>query len=148
MDAWLGLEHVNTNSLRKESGQDGITAELIRAALPWLITFITLLWQWTVVCVHVAQAWKDGMIITLFKKLDPSKAVNYRGITLLAVLGKCFVYILIRRLVWLIDFMLLENQFGFRPHRGRIQALSILQRLIESSGTSKVGFYAIYIDLV
>ena len=78
-------------------------AELIRAALPWLITFITLLWQWTGVCVHVAQTWKDGMIITLFRKADPSKAINYRGITLLAVLGKCFVYILIHTSVWLID---------------------------------------------
>ena len=43
--------------------------------------------------------------------------------------------------------MLLENQYGFRPHRGRIQGLSILQRLIESCGTSKVGMYAIYNDL-
>ena len=43
--------------------------------------------------------------------------------------------------------MLLDNQFGFRPYRGRIQALSILQRLIESSGTSKAGVYAIYVDL-
>ena len=87
------------------------------------------------------------MIITLYKKLDPSKTVNYRGIALLAVLGKCFICILIRRLVWLIDFMLLEKQFGFRPYRGRIQSLSILQRLTESSGSSKVGMYAIYIDL-
>ena len=94
--------------LHRASGQDGITAELIRAAMPWLIPFITLIWQWTVVCAHVAQTWKDGMIITLFKKLDPPKAVNYRGITLLAVLGKCFVYILICRLVWFIDLMFLE----------------------------------------
>ena len=84
---------------------------------------------------------------TLFKKLDPSKAVNYRRIIFLAVLGKCFVYILIRRLVRLIDSLLLEHQYGFRPFRGRIQSLRILQRLIESSGTSKVGMYAIYIAL-
>ena len=66
------------------------------------------------------------MIITLFKKADPSKAVNYRGITLLAVLGKCFTYILIRRLIWLMDYVLLEHQYGFRPFRGRILSLSIL----------------------
>ena len=67
-----------SSKLHRAAGQDGITAELIRAALPWLITFITLVWQWTVACAHVAQTWKDGMIITLFKKADPSKAVNYR----------------------------------------------------------------------
>ena len=84
-------EGLMSSKLHRASGQDAITAELIRAALPWLITFITLVWRWTVVRVHVAQTWKDGMIITLVKKLDPSKAVNYRGIILLPVLGKCFV---------------------------------------------------------
>ena len=50
--------------LHRAAGQDGITAELIRAALSWLITFIALVWQWMVACAHVAQTWKDGMIIT------------------------------------------------------------------------------------
>ena len=54
---------------------------------------------------------------------------------------------IIRRLVWLIDSLLLEHQYGFRPFRGRTQSLRILQRLIESSGSSQVGMYAIYIDL-
>ena len=57
-----------SSKLNRAAGQDGITAELNRAALLWLITFITLVWQWTVACAHVAQTWKDGMIITLFKK--------------------------------------------------------------------------------
>ena len=135
-----------SSKLHRAAGQDGITAELIRDALPWLIIFITLVRQWTVACAHVAQTWKNGMIITLFKKADPSKAVNYRGITLLAVLGKCFIYILIRSLTWLMDYMLLEHQYGFRPFGGRILSLSIWQRLIESSGSAKSGLYAIYID--
>ena len=62
-----------SSKLHRAAGQDGITAELIRAALPWLTTVITLVWQCTVACAHVAQTWKDGMIITLYKKLDPSK---------------------------------------------------------------------------
>ena len=33
------------------------------------------------------------LVISLFKKGDRGRAVNCRGITLLAVLGKCFVYI-------------------------------------------------------
>ena len=73
--------------------------------------------------------------------------MNYRGITLLAVLGKCFIYVLIRRLTWLMDDMLLEHQYGFRPLRWRILSLSILQRLSEPSGSAKSGLYAIYIDL-
>ena len=57
-----------SSKLHRAAGQDGITAELIRAALPWLSIFITLVWQWTVACAHVAQTWKDGMIITSRRK--------------------------------------------------------------------------------
>ena len=39
-----------SSKLHRAAGQDGVTAELIRAALPWLITSITLVWQWTVAC--------------------------------------------------------------------------------------------------
>lgn len=58
-----------------------------------------ILWEWMVARAHVAQSWKDGVITTLFKKKDPAQSINYRGITLLAVLGKCFLYILVCRLI-------------------------------------------------
>ena len=57
-----------SSKLHRAAGQDGIAAELIRAALPWLMTFVTLVWQWSVVCAPVAQTWKDGMVITSSKK--------------------------------------------------------------------------------
>ena len=56
---------LKTSKLHRSPGEDGITAELIRAALPWLISWVLLIWQWTVACAHVAQSWKDGIIITL-----------------------------------------------------------------------------------
>ena len=116
--------------LHRGPGQDGVTAERIRVALAWIASGFILIWTWTVACTHVAHTWKDGVIITLFKKKDPAQAINYRGITLLAVLGKCFVYILITRLIWAIHHVFLEHQFGLRPHRGRTQGFSISQRLI------------------
>ena len=64
-------------------------AELPRNGLPRLITLTTLIWQSAVACVHVAPAWKEGVINTFLKKLDTSEAVNYRGITPRGVLGKC-----------------------------------------------------------
>lgn len=50
-------------------------------------------------------------------------------------------------MIWVIDVVLLEHQYGFRPHRGRLQSLSVLQRLIESGGTLPQGVYALFIDL-
>ena len=46
-----------SSKLHRAPGQDGITAELIRAALPWLFTLMVLVWKWTVACAHVAQTW-------------------------------------------------------------------------------------------
>ena len=93
------------------------------------------------------QAWKDGMTTTLYKELQSSKAVKYQAIFLLAVLGKYFIYILVRRLSWLLHAILLAHQYGFRRLRGRTLSFRILQRLIESSGISKSGLFIFYIDL-
>ena len=51
------------------------------------------------------------------------------------------------KLIWLFGEEFLERQYGFRPYRGRILSLSLLQRLIESSGSSERGLYAVHIDL-
>ena len=119
-----------SSKLHRSPGQDGITAELIRAALLWLITWLIVLWEWSVVCAHVAQSWKDGIITTFFINLDPTRTINYRGATLLAVLGKCFVYILISRLIWALDAVLLEHQYGFRRKYSTNHAvLSILEEV-------------------
>lgn len=57
-------------------GQNGVTAELIRAALPWLIRWMILVWQWPVAILHVAQSWKDG-IITILSKIGESPFQQY-----------------------------------------------------------------------
>ena len=39
----------------------------------------------------VPRQWREGLIVNLFKKGDREDPGNYRGITLLSVVGKCFV---------------------------------------------------------
>ena len=80
-----------SSKLHRAAGQDGITAELIRAALPWLIIFVILGWRWSLACAHVAHAWKSTVIAALYKILDPAGAINYRGTTLLGVIGTCVI---------------------------------------------------------
>ena len=38
----------------------------------------------------VPRQWREGLIVNLFKKGDKEDPGNYRGITLLSVLGKVF----------------------------------------------------------
>ena len=42
-----------SSKLRRSPGLDGITAELIRAALPWLVTLMILIWKWKIGRAHV-----------------------------------------------------------------------------------------------
>ena len=47
----------------------------------------------------VPRQWREGLIINLFKKGDREDPGNYRGITLLSVVGQLFCKILNNRLV-------------------------------------------------
>ncbi len=38
----------------------------------------------------VYKEWREGLIVNLFKKGDKEEPGNYRGITLLSVVGKVF----------------------------------------------------------
>ena len=47
----------------------------------------------------VPRQWREGLIVNLFKKGDKEDPGNYRGITLLSVVGKLFCKVLNNRLV-------------------------------------------------
>ena len=47
----------------------------------------------------VFRLWRQGLIVSLYKKGDAEDLGNYRGITLLNVVGKLFCKILNNRLV-------------------------------------------------
>ena len=62
------------------------------------------------------EEWALGVIVILFKDGDKSELNNYRGITLLNMLGKLLVKVLNNRL-WEVVYrfeILRENQAGFR----------------------------------
>ena len=51
----------------------------------------------------VPPQWREGLIVNLFKKGDKEDPGNYRGLTLLSVVGKVFCKILNDRLVQHLD---------------------------------------------
>ena len=55
----------------------------------------SVIWQEEI----VPRQWRDGLIVNIFKKGDREEPGNYRGITLLSVVGKVFCKILNNRLV-------------------------------------------------
>ena len=59
----------------------------------------SVIWQKEI----VPRQWRDGLIVNIFKKGDREDPGNYRGITLLSVVGKVFCKILSNRLVQCLD---------------------------------------------
>ena len=69
------------------------------------------------------EDWQRAIIVPIHKKSCRKKCGNYRGISLLSVLGKVFTRILNDRVWLLTDKCLLEEQAGFRS---RVESASII----------------------
>ena len=116
----------------KATGPDQIAAELLKCNLHWCTKWLTIVFNWCLQTKYIPQEWKDCSIINIFKgQGDAGKCTNYRGISLLSVIGKCFSHVLVNRIVSVSDFSFLDAQFGFRRLRGTAHAQCILQRLVE-----------------
>jgi len=81
------------------------------------------------------SSWSKGLIFPIFKGTgDKYNPMNYRGITLLSVLGKIFTSVLNQRLTkWIEDRgILVEEQAGFRRVRSVVDQLFILAEIIKN----------------
>ena len=87
----------------KTGGSDGIVGELLKYGGSGMVDLLeqlfSVIWQEEI----VPRQWRDGLIVNIFKKGDREDPGNYRGITLLSVVGKVFCKILNNRLVQCLD---------------------------------------------
>ena len=92
--------------------------------------------------------WKRGLVVPLWKgKGDRQDYNNYRGVTLLSVLGKIFARLILER----VHHHLLEHQrpeqSGFTPKRSMIYRILALRVLIECKRKFQQGLLAADVDL-
>ena len=81
---------------------------------------------------EVPQDIKNANIITLYKnKGDRSDCNNYRGISLLNIVGKLFARIILRRLQMLAERIYPESKCGFRSKRSTDDMIFSLRQLQE-----------------
>ena len=94
------------------------------------------------------EPWSEGLLVPLFKKGNINITDNYRGITLLSVLGKLFTRIMNNRLVtWAEDYRIyVEAQGGFRPGRGTVDNIFVLDGIVNSYLSSGKALYTAFID--
>ena len=85
----------------------------------------------------------DPNITILFKKGDRSQCGNYRGISLLSVVGKVFADILLQRLKRIADKVYPQSQSSYRENRSTIDGIFTLRQLMEKTKEQRQNLYIV-----
>ena len=72
--------------------------------------------------------WRDALLVSVSKKGDLSCCYNWRGISLLDVMGKLFARVLNDRLQLVVEEVVSDFQCGFRSGRGSYDILCLSVR--------------------
>ena len=82
----------------------------------------------------VPQDFRDALTVTIYKrKGDRAECGNHRGISLLAIAGKVLAKIVLNRLKFISEEVLLESQCGFRQSRSASDIIFTLPQLQEKA---------------
>ena len=132
----------------KAPGNDGIPPELIKHCKTTLLLplheVLCQCWQEGA----VPQDMRDSKIITLYKnKGERSDCNNYRGISLLSIVGKAFARVILICLQKLAERIYPESQCGFRAERSTIDMVFSLRQLQEKCREQHMPLYIAFIDL-
>ena len=116
----------------KAAGIDKIIPELLKGLDDQLLNVIEILLNFIFEKGVFPEEWTLGIITILFKDGETNDLNNYRGITLLSMLGKLLLGVLNNRLIGLIneEHILEETQGGFRKGYRTTDHLFTLHALI------------------
>jgi len=87
-------------------------------------------------------------IVTLYKnKGERSDCNNYRGISLLSIVGKVFAWVILTRLQKMAECVYPESQCGFCAERSTVDMIFSLRQLQEKCREQHTPLYVAFIDL-
>ena len=132
----------------KSGGIDVIVNECFKNGQDILNPYLLRLFNYVFDCGIFPSSWSDGLLVPLHKKGDISTPGNYRGITLLSVLGKLFTRIINNRLdQWAEMYdIYIEAQYGFRKGRSTTDCIFVLHNVINSYIENGNKLYTFFID--
>ncbi|KAI8519655.1 hypothetical protein Bbelb_029120 [Branchiostoma belcheri] len=141
-------EAIDALASGKAPGTDAIPPEVIKGGktvlLPHLHELLCLCWKEG----EVPQSMRDANIVTLYKnKGDRTDCNNYRGISLLNIVGKVFARVALARLQVLADRVYPEAQCGFRAGRSTVDMVFSVRQLQEKCREQQKPLYLAFVDL-
>ena len=130
----------------KAAGFDEVSPDVLKAdpatTADVLQSLLKRIWELE----NMPEDWRKGLIIKLPKKGDLTRCGNWRGITLLSVVGKVMARSIIKRMRDAVDRRLRKEQGGFRPNRGTGMQIFILRNIIEQSLEWNASLYLVFVD--
>ena len=128
------------------SGPDNISAEMLKShngILERLWDIVNKCWTEE----NLSPDWKLAEVVPFYKnKGKRSECGNYRGISLLSVLGKVFASIILNRCKDAFDQVLREEHCGFRKSRGGTDQLFALRPILEKFMAFQLDVSFCFID--
>ena len=118
----------------KAPGMDECPAECIKNGGATVIEWIVRLFNLCFVLGVVPEEWCEACIVPLYKgKGDKYECGNYRGISLLSVVGKLYGRVLINRISGATDCVIGDEQCGFRRGRGCVDQVFAVRQVCEKA---------------
>lgn len=98
---------------------------------------------------RIPKDWARGLIFPLFKDGDVRVPDNYRGITLLSVVGKIYTSVLNSRVTkWCEKFGILsEEQAGFRPGRSTVDHIFAVSEVLRLRRARRKETHCCFLDI-
>uniref|UniRef100_A0A8I6Y736 Reverse transcriptase domain-containing protein n=1 Tax=Hordeum vulgare subsp. vulgare TaxID=112509 RepID=A0A8I6Y736_HORVV len=130
----------------KAMGPDGIPIEVWRGlgdiAIVWLTKLFNLIFRSN----KMPEEWRRSILVPIFKnKGDVQSCTNYRGIKLMSHTMKLCERVIEHRLRRLTSVT--KNQFGFMPGRSTMEAIFLVQQLMDRYREQKKDLHMVFIDL-
>ena len=140
----IALSHLK---VRKTGGLSGILPEMILYGGPALhdrlFALMEIVWREGA----VFGDWRDGVIVPVRKKGNHQLCDNWRGISLLDVVGKVMGQIVQERLQEIAEGLLSDSQCGFWRGQGCVDMIFVARQLIEKMREYEDSLFIMFVDL-
>jgi len=111
----------------RAAGRDAISPEMLKLAIDPTTRILHQLFANVWVTSEVPSAWKEGIIISLYKGKGPrNECASYRPVSLLCVPGKVFAHVLLSRIDPLLRSKLRFEQSEFTSGHSTMDAILVL----------------------
>jgi Reverse transcriptase (RNA-dependent DNA polymerase) len=140
------INHLNPN---KSAGPDGILAGMLKNSTEQTLPFIVELFNSVFDSGDYPSVWTGAIVVPIHKSGDVDNPDNYRGISLLSILGKVFATILNKRLAgWASDNNKIDEvQSGFRAGYSTIDNIFVLYSIVQKYLLKRSGkLYVCFVD--